>query len=354
MTSSSFTLREMQPSDSGAVAGLMTEDGDSAITTHFLLDSYTVLTQADQHKTVVMVAEAPNADGLAGLATVSFGQVQFEGELLPFASLDSWQVAQRFRKQGLASHLVQATIDYAEAEYGKDIVLRSGLASDNDASRATARKWCREFFEPIQARISPVRKRPAPKMAGVVVREAQASDYAAIVQQQNAFYADYNLYEPLTVESLAAILAHAPSGECSFHYWIAETNSGDLLAGALLRRRGLLMVDRINMRKMPLPLRLGNLLVRIVPADNTLREIGVDGLWYAPGQVAAAKHFWKSLRWDLRSMGTSLSIAYDPRSPLAQVFESKSPLEPSFQIAFAIRGPVPMSPDRFVATTSRR
>lgn len=349
-----FILREMQPADSEHVAALMREDQDSTLTTHFLLDTYTVLTQGDTHKTIAIVAVAADHDGLAGLATVSFGQVQFEGQVLPYASLDSWQVGQRFRKQGLASRLVQATIDRAETDYGPSIVLRSGLAADNAASRATASKWAREFFEPLIGTVASMRKRQPSAMAGITVREARSNDYPEIVEKQNRFYADFNLYEPLTVESLSKILHYAPSSERLYHYWLAETQAGDILAGALLRRRSVLMVDTFNTSNLPLPLRLANMIFRMIPSDNTLREIGAENMWYAPGQAAVAKHFWKMLLWCLRDKGTNITVSYDPRGPLAQVLEPTPRLQPRFEIAFAIRGPVTMSPDRFVAVGSRR
>ena len=347
-----FALREMQPTDSKHVAELMTEDKHSFFNTHFILDTYTVLTQGDSHETRVIVAEAAGYDGLAGIATASFGQVQFEDQVLPFASLDSWQVAQRFRKQGLASRLVKATIDAAEAQFGEDIVLAAGLATTNDASRATASKWCREFFEPLQATVAPIRQRPPGPIAGITVREAHSEDFPQIVERQNAFYTDYNLYEPLTVESLQSILDHAPGGARMYHYWIAENAVGDILAGVLLRQRSVLMIEKVN--AMPLPLRLANLVMRFIPDDQTMRLITTQNLWYTSGQTDVARHFWQVLRWDLRDKGSSLSAGYDPRSLLAAVFKSRPPFQPRFHIALAIRGPVMMSPDRLVAAPPRR
>ena len=347
-----FQIRSMQPSDSQAITALMLEDENSFMSTHFLLDAFTVMTQSDLQLTIGLVAEVAGHQGLAGLATASFGQVQFEGQVLPFASLDSWQVSLQFRQQGLASRLVQATIDAARAEFGPDMVLAAGLSTDNHASRATASKWCREFFEPLDAVVARTTTRPPRAAAGIEVREAQPGDYPAIVDQQNRFYQDYNLYTPLSVESLTRILDYSLTDAPMFHYRVAVNAQGDVLAGGLLRRRGLLMVDKVN--RLPLPLRLANMALHLLPSDGTIRSLGLNNLWFAPGQVAAARYLWAMLPWQMRDKGSTLVTAYDPRSPLAEVFTRRGLLFRGFHLAYAIYGPVPMSPERFVAAGSQR
>lgn len=346
-----FTLRDMQPGDSDQVAALMTEDESSMISTHFVLDSYTVLTQSDTLKTIAIVAEAPDAT-VAGLATATFGETQYEGQILPYASLDSWQVGINYRRQGLASRLVQATIERAEAEYGEDVVLRSGLAVNNDASRATASKWAREFFEPLEATILQTKQSAPRAMAGITLRPALPDDYAQIVERQNTYYADYNMYTPLSLSSLEQILTYSPGSSPIYHYWIAENKQGDILAGALLRQRGLLMVEKIN--GLPLPLRLLNMLARIVPSDNILRGISVATIWFDTNHLPASRYFVQALRWHARDLGSTLTFSYEPRNPVAELLRSRSPLQPRFKIAFAVRGPVLMSPERLIATSAAR
>jgi hypothetical protein len=247
---------------------------------------------------------------------------------------------------------VQATIERAQAEYGEDIVLRAGLAVTNDASRATASKWAREFFEPLDATIVRVRRRPPSPMQGVTVRAARPEDYTQIVERQNAYFADYNLYSPLSEASLQQILQHAPSGEPIYQYWIAEDAGAKFLAGVLLRQRGLLMIEKIN--HLPLPLRLLNMFAHMIPPDHIMRGIGVEAFWFAADQRALGHYFIETLRWQMRDKGSTFTFAFDPRNPIALLLQAKSPFQPRFQIAYALRGPVKMNPERLVAAGTAR
>ena len=95
-----FQLREMQPADSAAVSKLVTEM-TGFMTTHFIVDAYHAMIECADLRTLAAVAEAEGHDGLAGIASVRFGECQFNGEVLPFAFLDSLKVDERFRRQGL-------------------------------------------------------------------------------------------------------------------------------------------------------------------------------------------------------------------------------------------------------------
>jgi hypothetical protein len=112
------------------------------------------------------------------------------------------------------------------------------------------------------------------------------------------------------------------------------------------------MIDKVN--RLTLALRLMNAVMHLLPSDYTLRMISTTNLWFEPGQVAAAGHFWTMLRWHMRDKGSTLTTSYDPRSPLADVFPRKALFGPSFQVAYAIHGPVLMSPERLIAAGSRR
>jgi GNAT superfamily N-acetyltransferase len=190
-----ITLRAMQPSDGVAVGKLMADPG-GFITTHFLIEAYTAIMAGSEDRTIGVVAECEGYDGLIGMSTLRFGQGQYNGQLLPFAGLDSLQVEREFRGQGLGRQLVEWCVRRARAEYGDACVLFSGTTTDNQASRATLKKWGPEFIEPIHVAIMPVRHRPPQTIPGITVREAEAAEYEEFAAKQNAFYQNYNAYPP--------------------------------------------------------------------------------------------------------------------------------------------------------------
>ena len=69
MSNNQFTLRALQPSDSSALAKLITEF-DSDMTTRFLVDSYTAIVSGTEFRTSGVVVDCEGFDGLVGMGTV--------------------------------------------------------------------------------------------------------------------------------------------------------------------------------------------------------------------------------------------------------------------------------------------
>src|SRR5262245_27269643 len=144
MSAQKFTLRELQPSDSPALIRLLTEfDGD--LTTRFLVDPYSAIMHGTENRTRGVVVETAGYDGLVGMGTVRFSQVQFNGEVLPLAFLDGLKVQKDFRGQGLGYQIASWRIQKAREELENPCVIGTGMLHDNHASHAVASKWCREF-----------------------------------------------------------------------------------------------------------------------------------------------------------------------------------------------------------------
>ncbi|MBC8074757.1 MAG: GNAT family N-acetyltransferase [Chloroflexales bacterium] len=315
----SFTLREIQPADSAALAELVAAS-DGAMTTQFVHDAYATITQGAGVRTVGVVAERAGYAGFVGMGSVRFGAARFNGQRLPFAMLDNLKVLRKFRRQGLGRQLAEWRVRRARAEFGDNGLILTGMLTDNHASRAVAQRWAREFVEPLMGMGTPVRSRPPEPMPGITVREARPEEYAAIAAKQNAFFAAYNGYDSVSDEQMANLLGKSPIGRPVYRFFVAADAAGNLVAGARAWYRGLLKVDRL-------------------PTDDLLREISVQGLWHLPGQLRSAQHLWEWLRWLCREDGTTLSITFDPRDPTRNAVALEPGSGHQFAIALAVRGP---------------
>lgn len=343
MSGTKFTLREMQPADSEAVADL-TGVSDDLLTTRFLIDAYVAITQGAEYHTIGVVAEGEGYDGLVGMGTVRLGLGQFNGPLLPLACLDNLKVREEFRGQGLGRQLAEWRVSRARAEFGGDGLIMTGMLKDNHSSRAVAKKWCREFIEPFHVALSPVRPRPPAKMAGITVREAQPEEYGEFATQQNAFYREYNGYAPADADQMADLVRKSPLSRPLYRFFVAVDAANNLLAGARAWYRGACKIDVVT--KPPLPLRLMNGIFHLLPSDYVVRDIAVQGLWYRPDQLPAAQYLWEMMRWLCRKDGTTLAIAFDPRDPARKVVQLKPWHQPRPEIALALHGPAPIDRSR--------
>ena len=146
MSNEKFNLRALRPSDSPALIALITEfDGD--MVTQFQVDAYSGLIFGTENQTMGVGVECAGIDGLIGLGTVRYNQVQFNGEILPLAFLDGLKVRKEFRGQGLGYQIASWRIQQARQTFGERCVIATGMLSSNAASRAVAKKWCREFID---------------------------------------------------------------------------------------------------------------------------------------------------------------------------------------------------------------
>jgi GNAT superfamily N-acetyltransferase len=351
---SGFVLREMQAADSRALTALMEEMSENqglGMTTYYQIDAYQALTAVSGWKTLGVVAEVEDFDELAGIGTVSFGECQFEGVLRPFAYLANLKVHPRFRQQGLGTRLAQWRIDRAREHAGSDGVIWTGMQRDNEGSRRTASKWSREFFEPMIVAVVPIRSRPPRLSKDVVVHPAVPADLSEIAEKQNAFYHDFNLYPPQTADTLRDWLERSPVDRPVNHYFVAVDSAGEIIAGAGVTEGRQVLLDQLH--NLPLPLRVLNRIVHIVPPDYVIQHLPVSKLWYSPGQPAAAQQVWETIRWECRTLGTTVSSVYDPRGPLRDVFQLKPWHQPRIELAFAVHGPVPMTQTRFIYVSGR-
>jgi predicted N-acetyltransferase YhbS len=346
-----FKLRAIQPSDSPALNTLITEfDGD--LTTSFKVDSYQAISFGTEFRTLGVGVECRGVDGFVGMGTVRFGKTQFNGEVLPFAFLDGLKVQPEFRGQGLGYEIARWRIQQAREAFGDQCVIATGMLYDNYASHAVAAKWCREFAESaFHVLILPIRTNEPKSTLGIAVRELEEQEYEEFAARQNAYYQNFNLYPPSDRDSIAHALGISIDGKKPYRYFAAIDKNGNLLAGAQTWARGVLKSDTVN--NPPAPLRMMNSILHLLPSDFIIRDISVNGLWYEPGQLTAAKILWESIRWACRDQGNSIAAGFDPRDPARQAATLRPWHQPRPQITLAIHGPARMDRNKLLFAVGR-
>jgi GNAT superfamily N-acetyltransferase len=335
-----LTLRPMLPSDGPAIKELMENDPESpgmSITTRFLADPYDVWCTL-KPRMIGAVVDAPDGESVIGVETMAFEDVQFNGRVLTAGFLENMKVHHAYRGQGIASSLSYWLIDVARERYGKDCVIVSVTSTQNTASLETMKKWRRQVSGPLTVLPRRILDNAPDPLAGVTVRAAEARDYAEIVDKANRFYADQNLYPLLSTDLLTEALAAGP-----YHYYVAESG-GSLVAGMLLAERSQLMIDEF--RNVPPPMRASPMF----PTDGIMRLMEVSFAWFE--QAAAAQYLWATVRWAFRERVTSLSAAFDPRGPLADMFPDE-PGGMKLDLLVSVSGPEMMDDTRLVSNVLR-
>ncbi|MFT3896020.1 MAG: GNAT family N-acetyltransferase [Anaerolineales bacterium] len=227
MSTPEFKLRELQPADSAAVGRLITDFGGD-LTTHFQVDPYNAIVHGTENETTGVVVEKPDVDGLIGMGTLRFGNIQFNGEVLPFAFLDGLKVKEEFRGNGLGTQIAQWRVQKTRERFGENVVIATGMLYDNYASHAVGSKWCREFLEAASnVLIIPTRNRPPGKVSGVEVRELGQNEYEEFAGKQNKFYSQYNFYPPSSPASIAHALNVVADGRKPYCYYVAVDVHGN-------------------------------------------------------------------------------------------------------------------------------
>lgn len=345
--SAQFKLRPMMPDDSPALADLTAQSPDGgriAFSPRFHVRPYDVF-KARHGDMEAVVVEAPDATGLVGAAHVSFGECQYEGAIRPYALFSALIVHPDYRRQGMASALAQWCIERADERHNKDGIFLADIQTGNAGSFASAQRWANQIAGTVLTNPVPMRNKPPQPVAGISVREATSDDLLQIVDQMNAFYADYNFYRPQTVDSLHQWLQETPLDTPINHYLVAVNQAGQIVSGMSIQEDGRLM--SLFIEKVPAVIRLANLFLKVVPADGEMRNLQANNIWFAPHQLEAARYLWQTIRWEWRAKGSSLLCNIDPRSPVKQVIQNPAWM-PTTSSSIAVRAPVPMNEDHLL------
>jgi hypothetical protein len=205
--------------------------------------------------------------------------------------------------------------------------------------------WATQRFDRVVAVVKKPRSTSPPPPSGFLVRTAEEHDLEEIATRRNAFHDEYNLYSPESAASISAWRAHAPFGFQFREYHVVVDPRGTLLAGAGLVEEGLLLSAQVV--SVATPLRLANVVLRIVPRDGVMKRVVVDGLWFADDRQDAAAFLWEWMRWLAHDRASIVMVFFDVRNPLAGFIRMPRWI-PSPPGTLAVAGPVPMREDRLI------
>jgi ribosomal protein S18 acetylase RimI-like enzyme len=342
-----FTLRAMVPSDGPALAALgeqTPETGMVSMHSRFEFDPYETLL-ALRPGTIGVVAETADRPGLVGICLMAFGDCWFEGRIRPSGYLYSLSVHPDYRRRGLGSRLTTWLVSAAQERHGDDGVMYAGTQPGNVASQRTMQSWATQRFDRVAGVVQKPRAKPPQPPSGLVVRPAEERELEEIAKRRDAFHDEYDLYSPESAASIAAWRAHSPFGFAFRDYHVVVDPRGNLIAGAGLVEEGLLLSAQVV--SIATPLRLANVVLRMVPRDGVMKRIVVDGLWFVGDRPDAAACLWEWMRWLGRGRATLAMTFFDVRSPLAGVIRMPKWI-PSPPGTLVVAGPVPMREDRLI------
>jgi GNAT superfamily N-acetyltransferase len=344
---SDFTLRAMVPGDGPGLAALgeqTPETGMVSMHSRFEFDPYETLL-ALRPGTIGVVAETSDHPGLVGMCLIDFGECWFEGTIRPSAYLYSLSVHPDYRRRGLGSRLTTWLVEATKERRGDDVVVYAGTQPGNLASQRTMESWATQRFDRVAAVVQKPRSKPPKAPSGLTVRPAEAGELEEIAQRRSAFYDAYDLYPPESAASIAAWRAQSPFGFTFRDYHVVVDPGGNLVAGAGFVEEGLLLSAQVV--SVAAPLRLANLVLRMVPRDGVMKRIVVDGLWFVGERAEAAALLWEWTRWLGYGRATLAMTFFDVRSPLAGVIRMPRFI-PSSPGTLVVAGPVPMREDRLI------
>ena len=343
---SKFSLRPITPQDGPALAKLMDETPDTGMISaaaHFEMDAYQALKTA-QGDFIGVAAENPGHAGFIGSCLARFGHCQFEGKLRPVALINSLDTHPDFRQQGVGSGMVKWLVERCRERFGAEGVIWALIQHGNTGSERTVGKHLKQFIgDRLSAAPIQTRRKPPAAVRNLTVRAAEAGEYAEVAEKLNAFYQDFNFYEPETAGSLADWCATTPFDTPFRHYLVVTDAGGNMLAGAGVTET--YRVRTLHIRHMPGLLRFLNTFFRMVPTNGITRELVPGRFWFSEGQMEAAKYLFESIRWQWRDRADLVMMSVDSLNPLREVLDLK-PWIPVTRFALVVDSPETMTMDR--------
>jgi hypothetical protein len=229
---------------------------------------------------------------------------------------------------------------------GEDGVIIASIQRGNTGSFRVAQSWCRQLVGEVRNGALGMRRKPPQQLPGANVRQITPEDLPRVADELNELSSDWNFYVPHTGESLAKWLAETPFASPFRHYYVAEDNAGNLLAGMAIAEE--YRIAEMQVEHLSMILQLLNKVVKLIPPDGAMRQLSTSKAWFAPGQLQAAKYLWETMRWQWRDRGNTLTFSYDPRGPLNDLYKTP-PWIPQTSFTYAVSGPIPMSEGRMIS-----
>ena len=323
-----ITYRLVKPEDSQVleeIIALTADSGSIGFTDDYQADLLAV------HKGLAEEFHAVVAERGEEVVGMVFGEVrwvQYAGQVVPGVYISHLRVHPEHRRSGIARGLSDWALEYITDLLRADTVLYAAIM-DGNASLGLAEQYGFLATRRIQGGIVPIRKSPPASLPEVEVRLANRSELPAIVEGMNAFYRDHNLWSPVSVDILEEFLRREVAGIKPNQLYVA-VRGAEIVAGLSLS-------DRTELVRM-----------RLSRASRAVLEaLTVRRVWFREGDLQAGRFLWQTLRYELRERGNSLGIAYDPRDPLAGMFQVPFWL-PMFKARYLVRASKPLEPDRLI------
>lgn len=317
---SDASFRPMAATDGEGLADLSRACPDTGLvraSVRYEIDPYLALL-ALRPDTIGLVADAPGSAGLAGAACVSFSECELDGQRRPCALFHSLMIHPDHRKRGLASDLTRECVALARARLGPEGVIFAHVQDGNAGSLKAIRRSLPRRGGLLAGCVVWTRRRPPAPHKDLVVRRVEPKHLEAIAAHLNAFYRDYDLFTPQTAGSIGRRLEETPLDRPFRHGYVVTDRAGNLLAGLSIIAQ--CWVRTLEVHAMPALMRLANRVLHVLPPDRILRQLAVERVWLAPGQVPAARLLWETIRWEWRDRGHAVICVFDPRSPVRELF----------------------------------
>jgi predicted N-acetyltransferase YhbS len=343
---SSITLRALSDQDGPAMAGLSfssSDEGSIRYTANYQMDAVQAIKAI--HPEVAGVVALEGNTRVIGIGLVRYGTCVFEGDTYPFAMLGNLIVHPDYRRRGLATRIASWRIDQAVSRFGQDTLILANIQSGNAASLHTVQKWSRQISGPFL--YYPLTTRPDRPMQppGVAFQALELPDLSAFACGLNTFYQGFNLFQPVTAQSLEDATRHSPFITPVRRLYVALGPYGEPVAGLSAFEE--FRLKTMEIRGIPLPLRIINNWVKLVPQDGNVRQVYLDRIWFSPGYAHAAQCLIQHMRWHWHGKISNLSVFFDPRGPLCNLFNPK-PWQLATRSSIAVCAPRAMDLNRLV------
>jgi hypothetical protein len=96
-----------------------------------------------------------------------------------------------------------------------------------------------------------------------------------------------------------------------------------------------------------------NRMFHLVPADFTIKDVAVTGLWYEPGHKHIAHFLWETIRWECRDQGATFIISFGLNDPDRDIIRLKPWHQPRPKVTVALHGPAPLEREHPFFVTGR-
>jgi len=275
---------------------------------------------------------AERGERLVGAVFGDFSRAQLNGAEREAVYISNLRVHPDFRRQGVARELWRWGLRYVEDVLGPGAVPYAAILAGN-VSRGLAREVGFVPSEPVRGGVVPMRRRPPSERRDLEVRAATENDLPAIAEGMNHFHREHNLWTPVTASTLRAFLELGVAGITPNQLYVV-TKAGQTVGG--LSVSDLTGLVRMRISRAPRLTRMIGSWLGILPRSGILRALTVRRIFFADGELAAGRHLWQQLRYRLRKRGDCLGIAYDPRSPVAKLFQLP-PWLPMFEACYLVR-----------------